>query len=264
VYVLVASRRADEPGPAGRDPDLPLLYNIVGRAMNGHADVDDVVQETLLRVIRNISDLRDPRAFRSWLVAIAIRQVRGCYQAHALAVAGTMAGEGPAREADFAGLTILQLGLPSQQRETAEATRWLDEDDRELLALWWQEAAGRIGRQEVAAALGLPPRHAAVRIARLKEQLATARIVVRALHEVPPCGDLAVVRAPRESVRRQHGPVRPGRGRDRDRPRVRGGRPPLTGSAPHRITAVHARTSVRDQLVLRFASARRSAPVSPA
>ena len=26
---------------------LPLLYNIVGRAMNGHADTDDVVQETL-------------------------------------------------------------------------------------------------------------------------------------------------------------------------------------------------------------------------
>jgi RNA polymerase sigma factor (sigma-70 family) len=174
---------------------LPLLYNIVGRAMNGHADVDDIVQETLLRVIRNISDLRDPRAFRSWLVAIAIRQVRGFYQARALAVGGTMAGEGPAREADFADLTILQLGLSSQRRETAEATRWLDEDDRDLLALWWQEAAGRIGRPEVAAALGLPPRHAAVRIARLKEQLATARIVVRALHEVPPCGDLAVVTA---------------------------------------------------------------------
>ncbi|MFI0742148.1 RNA polymerase sigma factor [Streptomyces sp. NPDC021100] len=30
---------------------LPLVYNIVGRALNGHADVDDVVQETMLRVI---------------------------------------------------------------------------------------------------------------------------------------------------------------------------------------------------------------------
>jgi DNA-directed RNA polymerase specialized sigma24 family protein len=28
---------------------LPLVYNVVGRAMNGHSDVDDVVQETMLR-----------------------------------------------------------------------------------------------------------------------------------------------------------------------------------------------------------------------
>ncbi|MFC9915231.1 RNA polymerase sigma factor [Streptomyces sp. NPDC059862] len=30
---------------------LPLVYNIVGRALNGHADVDDVVQETMLRAL---------------------------------------------------------------------------------------------------------------------------------------------------------------------------------------------------------------------
>ncbi len=43
-------------------------------------------------------------------------------------------------------LTILRLGLSGQRREVAEATRWLDEDDRELLALWWQEAAGELTR----------------------------------------------------------------------------------------------------------------------
>src|SRR5258706_8756937 len=55
---------------------LPLVYNIVGRALHGHADVDDVVQETLLRVVRHLPELREPEAFRSWLVAIAVRQVR--------------------------------------------------------------------------------------------------------------------------------------------------------------------------------------------
>src|ERR1700735_4831328 len=59
---------------------LPLVYNIVGRAMNGHPDVDDVVQETMLRAVRGIGELRDPAAFRSWLVAIAIRQVRDSYR----------------------------------------------------------------------------------------------------------------------------------------------------------------------------------------
>ena len=49
---------------------LPLIYNIIGRALEGHADVDDVVQETMLRVVRGLPRLRDPSRFRSWLVAI--------------------------------------------------------------------------------------------------------------------------------------------------------------------------------------------------
>ena len=55
---------------------LPLLYNIVGRALDGDHEVDDVVQETLFRVVDRLRDLRDPSAFRSWMVAIAVRQVR--------------------------------------------------------------------------------------------------------------------------------------------------------------------------------------------
>lgn len=51
---------------------LPLLYNIVGRALDGHPDVDVVVQETMLDAVRGIGGLRDPAAFRSWLVAIAM------------------------------------------------------------------------------------------------------------------------------------------------------------------------------------------------
>lgn len=37
---------------------LPLIYNVVGRALDGHADVDDVVQETMLRVLESLADLR--------------------------------------------------------------------------------------------------------------------------------------------------------------------------------------------------------------
>jgi len=43
-----------------------LVYSIVGRALNGDADVDDVVQETMLRAL---GSLRAPERFRSWLVA---------------------------------------------------------------------------------------------------------------------------------------------------------------------------------------------------
>jgi RNA polymerase sigma factor (sigma-70 family) len=173
---------------------LPLVYNIVGRALNGHADTDDVVQETLLRLVRHLPELRDPAAFRSWLVAIAVRQIRHWRQRRASTPAsgGLPASPDDVADpgADFAGLTILRLGLTDQRREVAEATRWLDPDDRELLALWWLEETGELNRADLAAALGLSGEHTAVRVHRMKEQLHTARTVVRALRARPGCPDL--------------------------------------------------------------------------
>ena len=171
---------------------LPLVYNIVGRAMNGHPDVDDVVQETMLRAVRGVGELRDPAAFRSWLVAIAIRQVRDSYRDR-LAQPPTVESDAPSP--DFADITIERLGLSGQRLETAEATRWLDDEDGHVLALWWQEAAGKLRRADLAVALDLSPAHAAVRVARMKERLVTSRTVVRALRRVPPCPSLAAMTA---------------------------------------------------------------------
>ena len=171
---------------------LPLVYNIVGRAMNGHPDVDDVVQETMLRAVRGLGELRDPAAFRSWLVAIAIRQVRDSYRDR-LAQPPTVESDAPSP--DFADTTIERLGLSGQRLETAEATRWLDDEDGHVLALWWQEAAGKLRRADLAVALDLSPAHAAVRVARMKERLVTSRTVVRALRRVPPCPSLAAITA---------------------------------------------------------------------
>ncbi|MER5635442.1 sigma-70 family RNA polymerase sigma factor [Kitasatospora sp. NPDC002227] len=178
---------------------LPLVYNVVGRALSGHPDTDDVVQETMLRAVHSLPQLRDPASFRSWLVAIAMNEVRQRHQAQQLSHdrGGTLQdGYEPADPAaDFVGLTIIRLGLSGQRREVAEATRWLDEDDRDLLALWWQEAAGELSRAELAAALELTPQHAAVRVQRMKTQLETARVVVRALTTVPPCPELTAMTA---------------------------------------------------------------------
>ncbi|RSM64751.1 hypothetical protein DMB66_19110 [Actinoplanes sp. ATCC 53533] len=41
-----------------------------------HAYVDDVVQETLIRIVRDLPALRDPDRFRGWVVAIANRQLQ--------------------------------------------------------------------------------------------------------------------------------------------------------------------------------------------
>ncbi|MFG3553451.1 sigma-70 family RNA polymerase sigma factor [Micromonospora sp. NPDC047557] len=207
-----AGRAAPDPGlvVAARQGDrralddvvaasLPLVYNIVGRALRGHADVDDVVQETLVRVIRHLPALNDPAAYRSWLVAITIRQVRDWDQRRRIALnrnAGLDAIHNvPDPASDFAGMTILRLGLTDQRREVAEATRWLDPDDQELLSLWWLEETGELTRAEIAEAASLSPGHVAVRIHRMKEQIQSARGVVRALRARPGCPDLNAVAA---------------------------------------------------------------------
>jgi RNA polymerase sigma factor (sigma-70 family) len=162
---------------------LPLVYNIVGRALNGHADVDDVVQETMLRAVDNLGSLRDPDSFRSWLVAIAMRQIRDRARRRTAAPLDESAAS---EAADFAELTVLRLQLEGQRREVAEAVRWLDDEDRQLLSLWWLEVAGELTRRELAAAAGINRQHAAVRVQRLKERVETARGIVRALDGACP------------------------------------------------------------------------------
>ncbi|MER7671630.1 sigma-70 family RNA polymerase sigma factor [Kitasatospora sp. NPDC096128] len=177
---------------------LPLVYNVAGRALRGHADVDDVAQETMIRALDGLDGLRDPESFRSWLVAITMNQIRrrhaaGQQQPTVGGLDETWEVHDP--RADFTDLTILRLGLSGQRREVAEATRWLDPDDRELLALWWLEAAGELTRGELAEALDLTLPHAAVRVQRMKKQLEAGRVVVRALGAYPQCPGLAEVTA---------------------------------------------------------------------
>ena len=179
---------------------LQLVYNIVGRALAGHPDTDDVVQETLLQVVSGLGGLRDPASFRSWTVAIAMNQIRRRWRDGPSV--RELADDRPpvAPGSDFAELAIVRLGLSDQRRETVEATRWLDPDDRELLALWWLEAAGNLTRADLAAALELPSQHVAVKVQRMKEQLETARVVVRALRSRASCPALSALTADWDEV----------------------------------------------------------------
>ncbi|MFD9333306.1 sigma-70 family RNA polymerase sigma factor [Streptomyces sp. NPDC060028] len=197
---LVAAARAGDPRAQDElvGTYLPLVYNIVGRALNGSCDVDDVVQDTMLRALDGLGGLRADESFRSWLVAITMNRVRAHWQARqsapgesGLEAAWELADPG----ADFVDLTVTRLQLEGQRRETARATRWLEPDDRALLSLWWLECAGELTRAEMAAALELSPQHTAVRVQRMKAQLEAARVVERALDTQPPCEGLRTVAA---------------------------------------------------------------------
>lgn len=194
-----ATVRAAQRGDQGALRDLlaetlPLVYNIVGFALNAHADVDDAVQETMVRAVRGLGDLRDPAAFRSWIVAVAIRQVHDHQRARRVVQDRTMPLDEAVTVADpsaeFADLTALRLDLTGQRREVAEAAGWLDAENRELLGLWWLSEHGRLDRAELAAAIGVPQNQAAVRIQRLKQQLSATRVVVRALRAPERCRGL--------------------------------------------------------------------------
>ena len=182
---------------------LPLVYNIVGRSLGRPGEVDDLSQEILLRVVTGLPQLRDPSAFRSWLVAVTVRQVRWYRAAQVEAVPAAALEEVPEQpdpQSDFVDLSILRLGLTGQRREVALATRWLDPADQEFLALWWLEAAGQLERAELAAAVGLSTAHTAVRVQRMKQQLDISRSVVRALERRPVCAELAALTGPWDEV----------------------------------------------------------------
>jgi RNA polymerase sigma factor (sigma-70 family) len=197
---LVAAAQAGDSGAVDElvASYLPLVYNIVGRALSDRADIDDVVQETMLRVLRELPTLRTPASFRLWLVTIAIRQV-GTHRRRLDAVAARTTtlddATGMPADGDFEELAILRLGLSGQRRQAVRAGRWLDPDDRALLSLWWLETAGHLTRTELAAAVGLSIAHAGVRVQRMRNQFELSRSVVAALEADPRCAGLDAVLA---------------------------------------------------------------------
>ncbi|PZG03007.1 RNA polymerase sigma factor [Micromonospora deserti] len=176
---------------------LTMLYNVAGRALNRHADVDDVVQETLLRVVENLSSLREPARFSGWILAILHRQIAERIRRRrtttervgSLDLVMDVADPG----ADFVDATVLRLGLSAQRRQIVEAVRWLEPDERFLLSLWWLEVAGSITRADLATALSTTAGHAAVRLKRMRDQLELARCIVNALQARPLCPALGLV-----------------------------------------------------------------------
>lgn len=196
--LVIAAREGDERALGELlAAHLPLVYNIVRRALSGHADVDDVVQEVMLRVVRDLPALREPGSFRAWLLAITFHQISS-YRHNRRRVEPPTAldeAEEAAPGPDIQDLALLRLDLSGQRRQVVEASRWLDPDNRALMALWWQENAGILTRAEVAAAAGLTVAHAGVRLQRMREQVELGRRIAAALSARPGCAALGAVLA---------------------------------------------------------------------
>jgi RNA polymerase sigma factor (sigma-70 family) len=193
---LVVAAQAGEPRAMEEllSAHLPLVYTIVRRAMNGDPDVDDVVQETMLRALRELPRLLNPESFRAWLAAIAVRQIsthrhRGLLRARRTVDLDELT-EAAEAEPGFEEISVLQLELAGQRRQLVRARQWLDAKDQALLSLWWLESAGQLTRAELAEALGVSLAHATVRLQRMRTQLELSRVLVAAVEARPRCADL--------------------------------------------------------------------------
>jgi RNA polymerase sigma factor (sigma-70 family) len=171
---------------------LPLVYTVVRKGVGGVPDVDDVVQETMLRMLQELRTLRTPESFRAWLMTITTRQVGTFLRQWRMAADRTVALDEVVDVPMAAGedLALLRLELANQRRQMARASRWLDPDDLAPLSLWLLESAGRLTRTELASALGKSLAHAGVCVQRLRNRLDLSRSVVVALDTVPRCGGI--------------------------------------------------------------------------
>ncbi|WP_433364397.1 sigma-70 family RNA polymerase sigma factor [Actinoplanes sp. CA-142083] len=198
---LVVAARAGDPAATNElfRRHLPMLYNLVRRALPGDPAVDDVVQDVLVRALRQMPDLRSANSFRPWLAAIAVRQI-GSHLARADAAARRVAplesayGR-PDAGADVEGPALLRVELSGQRQQVGHALRWMGTDERTAFSLWWLEMTGELTRADVAAALGTSVAHAGVRIQRMREQLEASRQIVAALEAMPGCDTLGEVSA---------------------------------------------------------------------
>jgi RNA polymerase sigma factor (sigma-70 family) len=176
---------------------LPFVYTIVRRALGGHADADDIVQESMLRALRELGELRAPDSFRAWLASITVRQIST--HLHRRSVSAPRSAslddliETPDADGPFEELTMLNLSLSDQRRQVRRAARWLGDDERIVLSLWWLEVAGHLTRAELATAIGVSVAHAAVRVQRMRQQLDQCRALVAALDLQPRCAGLGAL-----------------------------------------------------------------------
>lgn len=66
--------------PQLMEPFKADLWGFLRNHVRGRQDAEDLFQEICLKVHRNISSLKDPQKFRSWLFSIALNAVRSFFR----------------------------------------------------------------------------------------------------------------------------------------------------------------------------------------
>lgn len=156
------------------------LLRMLRRRTGDPVLAEDLVQETLMHVVRGLPEVRNARALRTWAWKIALNVWRDHLRHRATAAAGPPAGLESHEFSVSAVLDSLGPGPPAPAPEDAldrhathdcllEATRQLRRGEREIILL---HDFGDMPLKEVALALSCSPGTAKVRLHRARRHLA--------------------------------------------------------------------------------------------
>ena len=133
------------------------------------ADVEDLLQEVALSLVRKVGEVRDPRALKPWLRTVAMNA------AHASARSGRKRAKDQAIDSEMEQPFVRSRGTaPEQVSEREEGRRLLElacelpDGYREPLLL---KAVQNLSYREIGEILGLPETTVETRIARGRKQL---------------------------------------------------------------------------------------------
>ena len=177
---------------------FPRVFDYAARATRNRADAGDVAQDTFVRAAMKIGQLRNPDSFRSWLFAIARRQVLN--QARA---AVRTRPESPLEGEEGPGLLLSEID-EDRFSDPAEATA-----SAELASLVWEAASALDERTyavldlhvrqgldsaEIAVVMGVSKNNGYVMVNRMKARLGGAVSTYLLIRKgSKDCGELAAV-----------------------------------------------------------------------
>lgn len=148
-------------------PVKPALERYVHYRLPGHADAEDVLQEVCTLAYRRLHQLKDPRAFKPWLLRIACNQCNDFYRKRGTQLTLSLDALGDTAQAPD------RWGLEETVHETIGQ---LSRQDQQLLHLaYWQQ----LSMQEIARLTGVAE-------GTVKSRLHAARRRFRSHYPIPP------------------------------------------------------------------------------
>ncbi|HKF74938.1 MAG TPA: sigma-70 family RNA polymerase sigma factor [Candidatus Dormibacteraeota bacterium] len=146
-------------------PHVEAALRLALAMLRSHADAEDAVQESVTQAWRKIRQLRDPRSFRAWFLAIVANRCRASRRSSWWSVLRVDHGQ------------LYVVSQPDDvigRLDLRGALRRLGHEDRSALVLFY---ALDLPLHEVAAALGVSESAAKARIYRAAGRLRTAMSV---------------------------------------------------------------------------------------
>ena len=146
------------------------LYPFVFRTTLSHDLTEDVLQETLLTVVRQVASLRESRRFWPWVYRIAWSKIQNNHRQRRLSSSGKVSLlQYQASGARVGGDSILDAQIHAESlRQVSEVLEKLSRQHKDVLRLRYYE---QLSYDRIASMMSTTPQMARVRFHRAKKSL---------------------------------------------------------------------------------------------